>query len=264
MKKILAGILSCMLLISVVSMPVSATNLNELGTTVVETQATQTTQATQEKQEVSDSPANVDYNTYKNATADFSMQEEDIARAKAYATPIVKIVRVIIALAFAILPLLVALQFVVDIVCLSITPLRKKITLVHAPNFADDGSLTTKIATWSSLESFNALLEAGVTTSSQQGDRHSGMGGMGGFGGGGFGGGGFGGGGFGGSGFGGGSSAPQAPVKTKSLLLSYIKTKTKQAVLMGVCLVLFTCTAFTDLGLKIGFWIVELVGKMLG
>jgi hypothetical protein len=71
------------------------------------------------------------------------------------------------------------------------------------------------------------------------------------------GGGGFGGG-FGGGGFGGGS---QEPPKMKNVMIEYLKKRTVFLFMFGVCVVLFSTTVFTDLGVKLGSFLLE---KLLG
>ncbi|MNL91313.1 hypothetical protein D3C81_10450 [compost metagenome] len=78
--------------------------------------------------------------------------------------------------------------------------------------------------------------------------------------GGGFGGGGFGGGyggGFGGGGFGGGSEKKP----TKLAIVTYLKSRTIFLVIFGVCVILFSTTVFTDLGIRIGMWLLSVVSK---
>ena len=50
---------------------------------------------------------------------------------------------------------------------------------------------------------------------------------------------------------------PAAPVRTKSIIVSYFKKRLIFLVLMGVCIAVFATTTFTDLGLKLGSFIVE-------
>lgn len=50
---------------------------------------------------------------------------------------------------------------------------------------------------------------------------------------------------------------PAAPIRTKSIIVSYFKKRLIFLVLMGVCIAVFATTTFTDLGLKLGSFIVE-------
>lgn len=116
-------------------------------------------------------------------------------------------------------------------------------------------------------------------------------GGGGGFGGGGFGGGGFGGGGApqsggssfasrfisdeavsavstqdsggSGGGFGGGFGAPQAPPKTKMVLIDYMKKRMLFLIAFGVCVVLFSTTVFSDFGIQLGAWLLTQIQNLI-
>lgn len=61
-----------------------------------------------------------------------------------------------------------------------------------------------------------------------------------------------------------GAMTPQGEVRTKSLLLTYLKKRTVFLVLFGFCLVVFSTTLFTDLGLHIGGWLINLFGSFGG
>jgi hypothetical protein len=50
-----------------------------------------------------------------------------------------------------------------------------------------------------------------------------------------------------------------APVKTKNLVVAYMKKRAFSLIMLGVCLVLFTCTIFTDLGTMLGMKILALL-----
>ena len=45
----------------------------------------------------------------------------------------------------------------------------------------------------------------------------------------------------------------------KSMVFSYIKKRSMFLILFGVCVVLFTSTVFTDLGVRLGTWILNLI-----
>jgi hypothetical protein len=45
----------------------------------------------------------------------------------------------------------------------------------------------------------------------------------------------------------------------KSMVFSYIKKRSMFLILFGVCVVLFTSTVFTDLGIRLGTWILNLI-----
>lgn len=54
-------------------------------------------------------------------------------------------------------------------------------------------------------------------------------------------------------------NAQQAPVKGKNLVVAYMKKRAFSLIMLGVCLVLFTCTIFTDLGTMLGMKILALL-----
>lgn len=45
----------------------------------------------------------------------------------------------------------------------------------------------------------------------------------------------------------------------KPMLLSYIKKRSLFLILFGICLILFTSTVFTDLGVRVGTWILRII-----
>lgn len=61
----------------------------------------------------------------------------------------------------------------------------------------------------------------------------------------------------------GGMQAAPQPVRTKSVIFAYMKKRTLYLILMGVCIVVFTTTAFTSLGIKLGTFIVSWVMGVL-
>ena len=75
-------------------------------------------------------------------------------------------------------------------------------------------------------------------------------------------GGGFGGGFNGGMGGMGAPAASPAP-KAKAVIAIYLKKRVFTLVLIGVCVVVLTCTCFLDVGMKIGMWITGLVSGIV-
>ena len=45
----------------------------------------------------------------------------------------------------------------------------------------------------------------------------------------------------------------------KSMLFSYMKKRALFLVLFGICLILFTSTVFTDLGVRLGTWLLRII-----
>ena len=60
-------------------------------------------------------------------------------------------------------------------------------------------------------------------------------------------------------GFGGPMGGQQAPKSKKTVALCYLKKRTFSLILIGICVVVLTCTLFLDVGTKLGMWIVQLV-----
>ena len=51
----------------------------------------------------------------------------------------------------------------------------------------------------------------------------------------------------------------QQPGPIKSMIFSYMKKRSMFLILFGVCVILFTSTVFTDLGIKIGTWLLGII-----
>lgn len=196
--------------------------------------------------------------------------QEDFTKANKITKPVAKVVNTVVAVMLAALGLFLLFYSVADLLYLTVPVTRKLLN----PNYG------------------------GQSSSGGMGGMGGGFGG-GGYGGGGFGGGGYGGmggmgggmggaqqapasGGFvlvsdeavavlqetqaqaqpqGGMGMGGmGGQAQPAPSK-KAVLLVYLKRRTVTLVLIGVCIVLFTTTVFTDIGINLGSWALN---KLMG
>lgn len=260
-KRILLLFAACALMCynSVFTMPVLAADLNSIG--VSETQSVENNDDSS-----SGGGDEVDISgTYEVLYGQTAITQEDAQEAARIAAPAVKVIRVAMSLVLAILPVLMLFSSIVDITCLTISPLRKAImtTSDDAGTGAGAGGMgmggmgmgmgggaaaaapmgfTAKIAQFASKEAQETARECcGAPAAGGMGGG-MGMGmGMG----------------MGGMGMGGGAAAP-AP-SSKNLLLTYFKKRTIFLVVFGVCVVVFSCTAFTDLGLQVGAWIIEKV-----
>ena len=192
------------------------------------------------------------------------VDNDDLASATKFASPFVKAVKYIIAVITAIFTVLLGLVTMLDLLYLAVPPIRGILCkeqpqaaggmggmgmgmgrmgmggmggMGGAPQPAQSG-----IGRFVSDEAVAALAEA---TQQAQGAA-GGMGGMG-----------MGMGGM-GMGMGGMGGQQQVKPKTKSVILTYLKKRAFAVIMFVVCLVLFTSTLFTDLGLYIGQWVVDI------
>lgn len=271
-RKIVLVLSACALMCfnSVFTLPALAADLNSIG--VSESQEVDTDDGTSSK-----GSSGVDISgTYEVLYGQTAITQEDAKEAARLAAPVVKVIRIAMSLILAILPVLMLFSSIVDIVCLTISPLRKAIMTTSDDGGAGAGGagmgmggmgmgmggmgmggmgggaaaapmgFAAKIAQFASKEAQETAREcSGAPAAGGAGGM--GMGGMGGYGGMGMGMGGMGGG-----------AAAAAP-SPKNLLITYFKKRTVFLVVFGVCVVVFSCTAFTDLGLQLGAWIVEKV-----
>lgn len=193
------------------------------------------------------------------------VDNDDLASATKFASPFVKVVKYIIAVITAIFTVLLGLVTMLDLLYLAVPPIRN-ILCNEQPQAAGGmgggmgmggmgmgrmgmGGMggaqqpaQSGIGRFVSDEAVAALAEA---TQQAQGAA-GGMGGMGmGMG-------------MGGMGMGGMGGQQQVKPKTKSVILTYLKKRAFAVIMFVVCLVLFTSTLFTDLGLYIGQWIVDI------
>jgi hypothetical protein len=277
-KKAVVGVLTVIFSLTLVTGAYAEGGLNGIGGQEPSTSQTQTTPQTQPV------PQTAPQTTQQTATAPPSttsptgesnssvvgglfngigVDGEASQKANAYMAPFAKMSNLLFALILLIASLGLFLITALDLLYISVPPLR------------------------------NLLYQGGQSQGAPSGGMGMGMGGMGGFGGGGFGGGGFGGGGM----MGGqqqqqpsfvsrfisdeavaaveglqGSSQPQGGMmgmmggqqqqpKMKSVILSYLKKRVFFLLAFGVCAVLLSTTIFTDLGVKLGGWMLT---RLLG
>lgn len=190
-----------------------------------------------------------------------TLDSEDIAKGAKLASPVVSLLNTCVAVLVALLAAWILANSVLDLICLCVTPFSKRVLLLHTNPQQAPQDWMTKVASFASEQAIHALIVAnGGSNNGANGASAS----TGGFPGGGFPGGGFPGGGFPGSGgFPGASSAPQQNMaKPKATVPIYLRKRAVFLVLFGVCLVVFTCTAFTDLGIKFGNFIINAVGGL--
>lgn len=191
-----------------------------------------------------------------------SITSEDMEKASKLAAPIVNTIRWVIAILLVLFPALLILNTMIDLLCILISPFRRAVEAVNggagasgmggmpgmggiggmggmgmggmpgAAAPADDGSIFTMVAKWASAEASAAILASKPAGAGAGG---MGMMGMGGYG------------------------QPASAAKPKSVLVQYFKKRTVALVVAGVCIICFACTAFTDLGLSLGSWIVDRV-----
>lgn len=179
---------------------------------------------------------------FDNATLD----SESINKANTYVEPIGRFVRVIMAIVLGIGTLALFLISALDMLYLVAPPLRGILARGSASRWISDEAFslagTPDTTSGSGSSGFGASSGGFGASSGGFGDTGSGFGG----------------------GFGGSTGMGQTESKPKVLLLEYIKKRTVFFVLFAVCTILFTSTAFTDLGVKLGMWIVKLVMGVTG
>ena len=196
------------------------------------------------------------------------VDNEDLSSATKFASPFVKAVKYIIAVITAVFTVLLGLVTMLDLLYLAVPPIRN-ILCNEQPQAAGgmgggmggmgmgrmgmggmgmggmgaaNQPAQSGIGRFVSDEAVAALSEATQQAQGAAGGMGMGMGGMGM-----------------GMGMGGmGMGAQQAKPKTKSVILLYLKKRAFAVIMFVICLVLFTSTLFTDLGLYIGQWIVDI------
>lgn len=195
------------------------------------------------------------------------VDNEDLASAKRFASPFVKAVKYIIAVITAVFTVLLGLVTMLDLLYLAVPPIRNLLCNEQPQAAGGMGGgmgmggmgmgmgrmgmggmgaanqpAQSGIGRFVSDEAVAALSEATQQAQGAAGGMGMGMGGMGM-----------------GMGMGGmGMGAQQAKPKTKSVILLYLKKRAFAVIMFVICLVLFTSTLFTDLGLYIGQWIVDI------
>ena len=211
----------------------------------------------------------------KQAFDSASVDSQDLAEASRFASPFVHAVKFIIAVITACFSVLLGLVTILDLLYLAVPPIRNFLNKEQPQQSAGGGMgmggmgmggmgmgrmggmgggaaqpSQTGLGRFVSDEAVAALAEA---TQQAGGGATGGMGGMGM---------GMGGMGMGGMGMGGMGGQAQVQPKTKSVILLYLKKRVVAITLFFVCLALFTSTLFTDRGLWIGQWIIDIVGNL--
>lgn len=188
------------------------------------------------------------------------VDNEDLHNATKFASPFVKVVKYIIAVITAVFTVLLGLVTMLDLLYLAVPPVRN-LLCKEQPQAAGgmgggmgmgmgmgrmgmggmgaDQPSQSGIGRFVSDEAVAALSEATQQAQGASGGMGMGMGGM-------------------GMGMGMGMGAQQAKPKTKSVILLYLKKRAFAVIMFVICLVLFTSTLFTDLGLYIGQWVVDI------
>lgn len=281
--KFLSLIATVIVGLSALSCTAFADDLDNLGTTLPDA-ATTTSSVTSSVPEAS-TPVVEDESdpvgtagSISDAYGQLGMSSEDIEKAAETVAPVVAFVNYAIGVVVAILGTILLAVTVIDLVYIISPQFIRNIGSNGAQQAPQGGMMggmggmmgaqqaqqpqATGFAALISDDCRAALAECG-TAAATPGAAPMGGGGFGGGMGGGFGGG-FGGGyggGFGGGGMMGGMGAQQAPAapKTKTVALCYLKKRVFSLVIIGVCIVVLTCTCFLDVGMKVGTWILEMV-----
>lgn len=186
-----------------------------------------------------------------------TIDSDDIAKGAKIASPVVELLNTVVAILVALLAAWILANSVIDLICLCVTPFAKRVVLLHSNPQQAPQDWVSKFSALASEQVIHALLIANGNNGTATQSGGSMGGGFGGPMGGGFGGP-MGGGGFGGSM---GGASQQLP-KPKATLPIYLRKRVVFLVLFGVCLVVFTCTAFTDLGIKVGNFLIEAVSGL--
>ena len=207
-----------------------------------------------------------DVDGLKEAFDTARVNNEDLASATKFASPFVKAVKYIIAVITAVFTVLLGLVTMLDLLYLAVPPIRNLLCNEQPQTAGGMGGgmgmgmggmgmgrmgmggmganqpAQSGIGRFVSDEAVAALSEATQQAQGASGGMGMGMG-MGGM----------------GMGMGmGGMGAQQAKPKTKSVILLYLKKRAFAVIMFVICLVLFTSTLFTDLGLYIGQWVVDI------
>lgn len=183
------------------------------------------------------------------AFGDVALSDEDIANASEFVSPYVRIVNNVIAAVLACFSVIIGAVTILDLLYIGCPPIRGILMPQQSQSngmsgmgmgmrgmggMQQDATLGSKVGRFVSDEAVAAVAEATPTPTA------GGMGiGMGGFG-----------------------MQQAQPKKTKSLILSYVKKRSFALICFFACLVLFTSTVFTDLGLYIGQWIIDFVSSL--
>ena len=256
-KKLVSVVVAGLVAMTMLGATVSAVDLNDIGgNTTAEAQVAPSGE--------NSNSGGRDYSATNDAIVDninanVAIDSEDMQKAGAVAAPIVNVIRWVISIILVVFPALLILNSLIDFLCITLSPLRRAVLAVNGGGGSgggmggmgmgmgmggmsgggqsSGGGICESIAKWASDEAVCAVKET-------SGDSGGGMGGMGmGMS-------------MGGMGGGGGSTSK------KSTLITYFKKRTVSLVIAGVCLICFACTAFTDVGLELGSWIVNKLGGL--
>lgn len=187
------------------------------------------------------------------AFSDTALSDEDIANASKFMSPYVKMVNGIIAAVLACFSVILGAVTVIDLLYIACPPIRKFLMPQQAQATGGMGSMGMGSMGMGGMHSMGGMQQnssigsriggfisdeaiAAVSESTPQAQ--------------------------GGMGMGMGMMQPQAKPKTKSIIMSYAKKRAFALICFFACLVLFTSTVFTDLGLYIGQWIVDTISSL--
>lgn len=218
------------------------------ASTVLATDVNNVSGDTQESSESSNSTQTV-ADGLANAFRGSAVDNDDIAEASRLTAPAVKLIRLITSIILAMIAVVLGLITVLDLVYIMIPPTR---------GFLGGGEQQQTSSPMGGMMGGGmmggGMMSGGMSGGSAQGGRRivsdeaiaalnesiaqSGQGSM---------------------GMGMGMSANARP-KSKMVILAYAKKRIVVLICFFACLVLFTSTAFTDIGLYLGQWIVDTLG----
>lgn len=170
------------------------------------------------------------------------VDNESMQKANTYLNPTARILNTIMAIILGFTSLALFLISALDLLYIAFPPIRSLLNVQGGSTSSGigasvGGSQTSSFfSRWISDEAVASVVKAGSEQSS----------------------GGFGGGGFGG-GFGGGMVSSAQKPKTKSVIVGYLKKRSFFLIVFAICCILFSTTVFTDLGIKVGTWLLGVI-----
>lgn len=258
-----------------VETPVTPSTSNQTSTTTQNntTATTPSTSQTQQSQATQPAQSNVSDSNQDSAAAvgeifkQGGLTSESVEKSKKWVEPVAKVINLAMAVVLGIFSALLVLVSVLDMVYIGLpftrpylcpnaqqpqqgmgaSPMMGGMTgygrggmmgmngMSGMQQQQQSSGLAATIGQWISDDALNAVREAQATQ--QQGAGASPMMGS----------------------FGMQAQAQQPQPKGKSLILGYLKKRSFTLIMLGVCLVLFTCTVFTDLGTMIGVKLLSLL-----
>lgn len=166
------------------------------------------------------------------------VDNESMQKANTYLNPTARILNTIMAIILGFTSLALFLISALDLLYIAFPPIRSLLNVQGGSTSSGigasvGGSQTSSFfSRWISDEAVASVVKAGSEQSS---------------------------GGFGGGGFGGGMVSSAQKPKTKSVIVGYLKKRSFFLIVFAICCILFSTTVFTDLGIKVGTWLLGVI-----